>query len=163
MGRCVIKDKNNPYVKNLDRSYWANMKETTVYLMKEEVQVELYETIIFRFNTETNLIDLETGGWNSPLTLKRINQCLKYFLNGYIHAYYTRRGKEERDTYTFGGERSYSSRKSYEQDVNASSDKLELEDINKGTNYVSFRFVIPPAADIDWRPGETIPEDYYAY
>ena len=184
VGRCVVKDKNNPYAKNLDRIYWKNCKETTVYFDEDTVSVQLWSTTVFEYNFKTEVITLRTGGWFTPTTFRRINQAAEYFDLGF------RASKESKckthdliclhwidgvykdgeyfPIYNFISAGDY---KPTDWDF-FQKHGFFLENYTygtahrKGDHVLKFKLELKELPEIpgpDWRPTETIPEDYYAF
>jgi len=49
---------------------------TTIHDIDGIVVVTLHNTRIFTYNRKTCTAVLNTGGWNTPTTIRRMNECL---------------------------------------------------------------------------------------
>ncbi len=43
------------------------------------VWVRLHQTVIFSYDKVTDTFTLDTGGWNTPTTIRRMNEALREF------------------------------------------------------------------------------------
>ena len=53
-----------------------SQKATSVGLAENEISVRYHDTIVFYYAVDTGDIELQTGGWDTPTTRRRLNTCL---------------------------------------------------------------------------------------
>jgi hypothetical protein len=52
---------------------------TTISETPEETRVTLHQTVIAIWNRTTDVVALNTGGHNTPTTIRRMNECLHHW------------------------------------------------------------------------------------
>lgn len=173
--RAVIEDAENPYLKTKGKGFWKNMRGTTVFFGKDYVSCVLHGTEIFHYDMVTEVITLRTGGWFTPTTFRRINQCAEYFDLDFRASKESRHGKRSFsliDVHWIHPALRYESAGEYNSKPWAVRPGYYWEDTcrvdtSKPTysHVLKFRLVFKnlKAEEVDWRPTDTMPEDYYAY
>jgi len=58
------------------RKHFATKRSTTVGLAEGELSVKYHETVVFRYYVDTGDVEVDNGGWATPTTKERINDCL---------------------------------------------------------------------------------------
>lgn len=65
----------SPYAKNGK----IRPHNTTIVDNADKVVVTLYNTVIFEWDRKNTHCHVSTGGYNTPTTIRRINECLKFY------------------------------------------------------------------------------------